>query len=201
MNPPEPGAQEYEGGPFLSYNENKPNFKQHLMSQPYTAWNLAPVNGIAIDFRGFGWSNAGVAGNWHRLMGEWGLKDLKLAVINGLGSDSHLLDDNTVQLSAAMMMDMDGGEMGKLAGIAQEDEGDICDMGDDDGMSGMDDGEMGGMQADGPVFPTVRPRDVLIQNETNNDLRDNNKATVVKATFKSIAHPVDLQTADVSGWH
>lgn len=41
--------------PFLSYNENKPNFKQNLMSQPFTAWNVLPVNGIAQQFHGFGW--------------------------------------------------------------------------------------------------------------------------------------------------
>ena len=45
-----------------------------------------------------------------------------------------------------------------------------------------------------PVRPTVRPRDGLIQNETNNDLQDNNnnKATVVKATFKSLLVPLDF---------
>lgn len=89
--------------PFLSYNENKPNFKQQLMSQPFTAWNLAPVNGVAIDFKGFGWSDAGAMANWTNELGEWGLLDIKVAVINGLGSNSEVLDDNTVQLDAGMM--------------------------------------------------------------------------------------------------
>ncbi len=89
--------------PFLSYNENKPNFKQHLMSQPFTAWNLAPVNGVAIGYKGFGWSDAGVMANWNNELGEWGLFDVKFAVVNGLGSNSDVLDDNTVQLDAGMM--------------------------------------------------------------------------------------------------
>ena len=89
--------------PFLSYNENKPNFKQNLMSQPFTAWNLAPVNGIAIDNRGFGWSDAGAVANWNNELGDWGLFDVKFAVINGLGSNSDVLDVNTVQLNAGMM--------------------------------------------------------------------------------------------------
>ncbi len=89
--------------PFLSYNENKANFRQHLMSQPFTAWNLAPVNGIAIDFGGFGWSDAGAMLDWSDELGGWGLFDLKFAVINGLGSNSEVLDDNTVQLDAGMM--------------------------------------------------------------------------------------------------
>ncbi len=128
--------------PFLSYNENKPNFKQHLMSQPFTAWNLAPVVGLAIDFRGFGWSDTGVTANWNRSMGSQGILDLKLGLINGLGSDSNVLDDNAIQLSTG---------------------------------------------------PVVRPRDGLLQNETNNELRDNNsgKAKVAKATFQSLEFPVD----------
>ncbi len=89
--------------PFLSYNENKPNFKQNLMSQPFTAWNLAPVNGIAINYRGFGWSDAGLVANWNNELGGWGLFDVKAAVINGLGSNSDVLDDNFVQLNAGMM--------------------------------------------------------------------------------------------------
>ncbi len=89
--------------PFLSYNENKANFRQHLMSQPFTAWNLAPVNAVAIDFSGFGWSDAGVVVDWNNELGEWGLFDAKLAVINGLGSNSNVLDDNSVQLAAGAM--------------------------------------------------------------------------------------------------
>ena len=89
--------------PFLSYNENKPNFRQNLMSQPFTAWNLAPVVSVPIDFSGFGWSDAGVVANWTSEIGDWGLFDVKLAVINGLGSDSDVLDDNVVQLNAGAM--------------------------------------------------------------------------------------------------
>ena len=89
--------------PFLSYNENKANFRQHLMSQPFTAWNVAPVNAVAIDFSGFGWSDAGVVVDWNNELGEWGLFDVKLAVINGLGSSSNVLDDNSVQLAAGAM--------------------------------------------------------------------------------------------------
>lgn len=132
--------------PFLSYNENKPNFKQYLMSQPFTAWNLAPVNGTAQTVHGFGWSDAGVTLNWNRVVGEVGILDLKAAVINGLGSDSNVLDGNTAQLDAGMMT------------------------------------------------PVVRPRDGLIQNEENNELLDNNnnKASVLKATFKSMQFPLDF---------
>ena len=84
--------------PFMSYNENKPNYKQHLMSQPFTAWNLAPVNGVALDFRGFGWSDAGIMAHWNDVVGDWGIADVKLAIINGLGSNSNVLD--TLQLDA-----------------------------------------------------------------------------------------------------
>lgn len=84
--------------PFLSYNENKPNFKQHLMSQPFTAWMLAPVNGVPFEFHGFGWSDVGVMGSLTREMGN-GLINFKAAVINGLGSDTNVFDANTSQLS------------------------------------------------------------------------------------------------------
>ena len=89
--------------PFLSYNENKPNFKQHLMSQPFTAWNLAPVIPLAIGFHGFGWADAGAAVNWNKIIGAFGFLDFKAAVINGLGSMSNVLDDNTAQLAAGAM--------------------------------------------------------------------------------------------------
>lgn len=156
--------------PFLSYNENKPNFRQNLMSQPFTAWNLAPVNGVAIDFRGFGWSDAGVVINGNTLLGDVGLLNLKVAVINGLGSDSNVLDANTVTLDVLVEMQMPGG--GQMGG----------EMGE----------QMGGQTM--MVHPTVRTRDGLIQNETNNDLMDNNndKATAVRATFKSLAFPLDV---------
>ena len=132
--------------PFLSYNENKPNFKQNLMSQPFTAWNIAPVNPLALGFHGFGWSDAGAMVNWHTVLGEAGLFDLKFSLINGLGSDSNVLDDNTVQLDAGLMT------------------------------------------------PVVRTRDGLVQNEEVNELMDNNnnKATVLKASFKPMSLPIDF---------
>ena len=86
--------------PFLSYNENKINYKQNLMSQPFTAWNLAPVIPSPPDFVGLGWSDTGVMVNWNREIGELGLVDLKFALIGGLGSDTNVLDDNAVQLAA-----------------------------------------------------------------------------------------------------
>ena len=132
--------------PFLSYNENKPNFKQNLMSQPFTAWNLAPVIPLPLEFHGFGWSDAGAMLNWNKTLGDAGLLDLKFAVINGLGSNSNVLDDNTMQLHAGMMT------------------------------------------------PIVRTRDGLVQNEEVNELMDNNnnKATVLKASFKPMSLPMDF---------
>ena len=38
--------------PFVQYNENKPNFKQSLMSQPFTSWQIAPVNNVATSLAG-----------------------------------------------------------------------------------------------------------------------------------------------------
>ncbi len=85
--------------PFLSYNENKPNFTQFLMSQPFTAFNIAPVIGTPILNHGFGWSDAGAVVDLCCLGTEAGFLNLKLGVMNGLGSDSTVLDDNTVQLA------------------------------------------------------------------------------------------------------
>ena len=84
--------------PFLSYNENKPNFKQQLMSQPFTAWVLAPVIPSPPDFKGLGWSDVGILFDWTRELGDAGLLDLKLSLINGLGSDEPVLDANFIQL-------------------------------------------------------------------------------------------------------
>ncbi|VAX26966.1 hypothetical protein MNBD_NITROSPIRAE01-1699 [hydrothermal vent metagenome] len=84
--------------PFLSYNENKPSFKQNLMSQPFTAFNIAPVIGAPFVNSGFGWSDAGAVLNLCCLGANIGFLDLKLAMINGLGSNSDILDDNTVYL-------------------------------------------------------------------------------------------------------
>ena len=72
------------------------------MSQPFTAFNVAPVIGVPIIFHGFGWSDAGVVLNWNNPVGDAGLVDLKFAVINGLGSDSDILDANTIQLNDGM---------------------------------------------------------------------------------------------------
>ncbi len=132
--------------PFLSYNENKPNFKQFLMSQPFTAWNVVPVNGVALQFHGFGWGDAGVMLNWHHALGETGMLAVKLSLINGIGSDSNVLDDNVVQLDA------------------------------------------------GIVKPVVRTRDGLIQNREATELIDNNddKATVIKASFKTLEIPLEF---------
>lgn len=84
--------------PYLSYNENKPSFRQALMSQPFTAWQLAPVNNVAIEFEHFGWSDFGAMANWERSFGAAGAIDVKIAIINGLESDGPGLDINTVQL-------------------------------------------------------------------------------------------------------
>jgi len=85
--------------PFLSYNENKPNFRQNLMSQPFTAWNISPVVGSPPDFVGLGWSDTGAIVDWFHEVGNAGIVDIKLAVINGIQSDSAVLDDNAIQLS------------------------------------------------------------------------------------------------------
>ncbi len=87
--------------PFLSYNENKPNFKQYLMSQPFTAQQLSPVNNAAIGFQQFGWTDTGASLNWNYVIEDNGLVDIKLSIINGLGSDVDALDANEVQLSAS----------------------------------------------------------------------------------------------------
>ena len=87
--------------PFLHYNENKPNFKQNLMSQPFTAWTLAPVNGVPGKFHGFGWDDVGVMGSY-TLEVPSGLLNLKVAVMNGLGSDTDVLDANTITLESVV---------------------------------------------------------------------------------------------------
>jgi len=84
--------------PFLSYNENKANFKQYLMSQPFTAWNMAPVIQSPPDFNGLGWSDTGILFNWNRETGDVGIVDFKLAVIKGLQSGSAALDGNSSTL-------------------------------------------------------------------------------------------------------
>lgn len=89
--------------PFLSYNENKPNFKQNLMSQPFTAWHISPVVPSPPDLNRVGWSDVGAMVTWNHEVGDLGLVDLKFGVIGGLGSDSNVLDDNTATLAAGAM--------------------------------------------------------------------------------------------------
>ncbi len=84
--------------PFLSFNENKPNFKQHLMSQPFTAWMFAPVIPTAIKFDGFGWSDYGLTLNWARAFDDAGVLDIKFSLIQGLQS-AMVLDSNAVTLN------------------------------------------------------------------------------------------------------
>ena len=90
--------------PFLWYNENKPNYRQTLMSQPFTASLLAPVNGTPMITHGFGWSDTGAMLAWTTDAGDRGILDVKGSVINGLGSDTQILDDNTITLDDGGMM-------------------------------------------------------------------------------------------------
>ncbi len=89
--------------PFLSYNENKPNFRQNLMSQPFTAWNLAPVITSGPNFVGLGWLDTGAMLNWNHELGDVAFVDLKFALINGLQNDGPVLDSNTIRLDGGMM--------------------------------------------------------------------------------------------------
>ncbi len=86
--------------PFLKYNEEKPSFRQSLMSSPFTATVLAPViNPNAQIAQGIGWSDYGVSieGIW---AGETGVLSGTLAVITGLAnSDPAALDSNTVNFA------------------------------------------------------------------------------------------------------
>jgi len=84
--------------PFLSYNENKANFKQYLMSQPFTAWNMAPVVQSPPDFDGIGWSDTGILFNWNRETGDVGILDFKFSIIKGLQSGNGTLDSNSSTL-------------------------------------------------------------------------------------------------------
>lgn len=89
--------------PFLSYNENKPNFKQSLMSQPFTAWQMAPVINSPRDFKSLGWSDTGVMLNWNRMAGP-GILDIKVSAIKGLQSDADVLDANYGRLDTVLDM-------------------------------------------------------------------------------------------------
>ena len=90
--------------PFLQYNENKPNFKQNLMSQPFTAWQLVPVNNIAVDYQQYGWTDVGLMANWSYSVEDTGIFDIKLSFINGLGTEQQVLDYNHVTLDPEGMM-------------------------------------------------------------------------------------------------
>jgi hypothetical protein len=90
--------------PFLNYNENKPSFKQSLMSQPFTAWQIVPVNNAANSFQQYGWTDTGLMVNWNYATEESGVFDGKFSVINGMGNKSDALDSNTVQLDTGTMM-------------------------------------------------------------------------------------------------
>jgi len=94
--------------PFLQYNENKPNFKQSLMSQPFTAWQVVPSNNAAIDFEQYGWSDFGFMFDWSKEFGP-GIFNIKGSIINGLGVDGDVLDTSEVTLNSTMMMAMDDG--------------------------------------------------------------------------------------------
>ncbi|MFQ5596863.1 MAG: hypothetical protein ACE5GK_02320 [Nitrospiria bacterium] len=118
--------------PFLSYNENKPNFKQNLMSQPFTAWNLVPVIPSPPDFVGLGWSDTGGVLNWNHELGESGLVDLKLSVINGIQSDAAVLDANAIRLDHVAMPPMSPAVVRPRDGLIQNghganDHGDVRD--------------------------------------------------------------------------
>ena len=86
--------------PFLSYNENKPNFKQSLMSQPFTAFNIVPVNNAPASFQQYGWTDTGASINWNKVIEDSGLLDVKFTVVNGLSSNVDVLDANYAQLEA-----------------------------------------------------------------------------------------------------
>jgi hypothetical protein len=90
--------------PFLQHNENKPSFKQSLMSAPFTAWQIVPTNNTAVSFKQFGWTDLGLSFNYSKVIGDAGLVDVKLSIINGLGTDSQVLDSNTVQLDPGGVM-------------------------------------------------------------------------------------------------
>jgi len=170
--------------PFLSYNENKPSFKQTLMSQPFTAWQIAPVNNVAASFQQFGWTDVGLSINWSKSIGDAGLFDIKASVINGLGSETAVLDDNTIQIASAMSMSM-----------SMDDEGSMDGMDSRDSMDSMDDMEMSMMHMGSEVMPTVRPRDGLANAKSEwddfSDVNDN-KAIALKMSYASFSAPLEV---------
>lgn len=89
--------------PFLSYNENKVNFRQNLMSAPFTAQHIVPVNTLPDSFQQYGWTELGATLNWSYDFEDAGIFDLKTSLINGLSTDGPVLDTGTAQLNSPMM--------------------------------------------------------------------------------------------------
>jgi hypothetical protein len=114
--------------PFLSYNENKPNYLQALMSQPFTAWQVAPVNGSPLQAHGFGWSDAGIVLDWGTPIADSGAIGVKASIINGIGSNDAVLDGNTITLD-------DGSTIRGRDGLIDNEGGDA--LGDNNGEVAM----------------------------------------------------------------
>ncbi len=112
--------------PFLAYNERKANQYQSLMSHPFTAWQLAPVTGRPMETHGLGWSDIGFQVDI-KSQRDAGVLDLKLAVINGLGSDDpNALDANYVYFSDGMPGEVrprDGLSQNESAGVHTDNNG------------------------------------------------------------------------------
>lgn len=115
--------------PFLDYNLHKPNFQQSLMSQPFTAWQLSPVNNVPLSFQQFGWTDLGVNLHWEYETEAGSFWVVDLSVINGLGNDVAVLDSNSIQLDAGMMMPTVRPRDG--LGNARSDWDDLSDVNDD----------------------------------------------------------------------
>ncbi|PCI46087.1 MAG: hypothetical protein COB51_07930 [Moraxellaceae bacterium] len=190
--------------PFLQYNENKPNFKQTLMSQPFTAWQVVPSNNAAIDFEQYGWTDFGLMLNWSREFNQ-GILNLKVAVINGLGVEGAVLDTNEVTLSSTMMMAMSmGSDMDSSMGSSMDMDPDMSSSMDssmdmDSDMSSSMDTSMDTMMA---VHPTVRVRDGL--HNARSDWDDNSDinsdlAYSAKLTFTPYALPLNIGVSLYSG--
>lgn len=106
--------------PFLAYNERKANHYQSLMSQPFTAWQFAPVTGNPWEAHGLGWSDVGFQVAFKSSIAAGNL-ELKLAVINGLGSDDpNVLDANFLYFEDGMP-----GEVRPRDGLAQNESANV----------------------------------------------------------------------------
>lgn len=85
--------------PFLRYNEEKPNFRQNLMSPPFTASFLAPV--VHPNTRmatGIGWSDMGASLEWQRVT-DRGVVVATAGVFNGLAGGTVALDGDLVSFA------------------------------------------------------------------------------------------------------